>query len=261
MSLSNKKNVPNTPKTMINSITLSALRNAEFLQFSKDALSIVQLNDPAALSVAAPYATFKAVTDTIEDLFKTDRGNPITADLEALDLRRDNALTGITLFVQSQVYHFAPTTNAAANILTNHLAVFGVGIAKENYQSETAIITSITNDLATKPELVGAVAALGIASWVTELDTANAAFNAQYLARTQQLATVSPDTIKAKRLEAANAWYKLRAKLEAYYEINEGAQPFAKATNELNALIDQYNTLINGRKGSDKIDDTTNTVK
>lgn len=236
---------------MINSITLNNLRNAEFLQFSKDALNIIQRNDPAALSIATWYNAFKAVTEKIEDLFKTDTSNPITDDLQTTDVRRDNALNGITATVQGYTYHFAPATSAAAKTLADHLALFGSGIARENYQSETAIINSIITDWKNKPELMAAIAVLGLDSWVTELDTANKTFSTQYLDRTQQLGAASPDTIKAKRLEAADAWYKLRNKLDAYYEVNEGAQPFAKTENELNALIDQYNTLMNSRKGGD----------
>lgn len=235
---------------MINAINLPALRNAEFLQFSKDALSIIQLNNPTALNVTPWFTAFKSVTHDIEALFKTDRSNPITEELQTIDQRRDDAITGITAVVQGYASHFAPATAAAAKTLTDHLAVFGVGIARENYQSETAIINSIITDWNTKSELVAAIAVLGLGSWATELDTANKAFNTQYLARTQQLGAISPDTIKAKRAEATNAWYKLRDKLSAFYEIQDGAEPFAKTVNELNALLDQYNSLIKGRKGA-----------
>ena len=236
---------------MIASINFPALRNAEFLQFSKDALSIVQRADPAALSVTTWYAAFKTVTDAIESLFKTDQGNPITDELQAIDVRRDNAINGITAVADGYSYHFAPTTAAAAKTLTDNLSVFGTGIARENLQSETAVINSIINDWKTKPELIAAIAVLGLDSWVSELDTANNLFSTRYLDRKQQLGAVSPDTIKAKRLEAAAAWYKLRDKLNAFYEINEGAEPWAKTVNSLNALIEQYNALINGRKGND----------
>ncbi len=243
----------------ISSIDLPKLRNAEFLQFSKDALAIIQLNDPAALSVTTWYNRFKTVTDAIESLFKTDQSNPITDELQTIDVRRDNAINGISAVAEGFSYHFAPATAAAAKTLTDHLSIFGAGIARENLQSETAILTSIVTDCKTKPELIAAIAVLGLDSWVTELEIANASFASRYLARTQQLGAVSPDTIKAKRQEAAAAWYKLRDKLDAYYEINEGAEPFAKATNSLNALIAQYNTLINSRKGGDTA--TTETPK
>lgn len=237
---------------MINSITLAALRNAEFLQFSNDALSIVQRNDPAALSVTTWYNAFKTVTTEIDALFKTDQSSAITETLQELDVRRDNAINGILFTVQGYTYHFAPTTAAAAKILEHHLSVFGAGIARTNLQSETAILNSIVTDLKNKPELIGAIAALGMDSWVTELDTANKTFSTKYLDRTQEMGAVSPDTIKAKRLEGAAAWYKLRDKLNAYYEINEGAEPWAKTINDLNALTEQYNALINNRKGGDE---------
>ena len=233
----------------INSLDLPKLRNAEFLQYSNDAIGIIQRGDPATLNVATSYNAFKAVTAEIESLFKTDLSSPITASLQELDARRDDAISGIILTVQGYTYHFAPTTAAAAKTLDHHLSIFGGGIARSNLQSETATINSIVADLRGKPELVAAVAVLGLDSWITELDTANQTFSAKYLDRTQEMGAASPDTIRAKRLEAAAAWYKLRDKLDAYYEINEGAEPWATTMNSLNALINQYNTLIASRKG------------
>ena len=232
---------------MIESIKLITLRNAEFLQFSKDVLSIISLNDPAALNVASQYADFKADTEVIENLFKTDRSNPITTELEALDARRDNALNGIAGYAQSLTYHFDPAMNAAAKTLSDHLAVFGSGITRENYQSETASINGILNDWAAQPGLQAAITSLQLGSWVVELDTANKSFNTQYIARTQQLAATPADTIKAKRLEAAGSYYSLRDRINAYFVIKEGAEPFNKTTNEINALVAQYNQLVAGR--------------
>jgi len=234
---------------MINAIDLRNLRNSEFLQFSNDFLGLVLLNDPRALKVQPQYDNLKAAANTIEALFKADRGSLMTDELVALDLRRDTAITGITGYVQSLTYHFKEDIRTQASALAANLANYDAGVAKQNYQSETAIINSILTDWTEKPALKAAVAALNIADWQAELADANTAFNAKYLARTQEMGAASPDTIKEKRQETTLAYYTLRDFINSYYTLNEGAEPYHKTVNELNALISQYNNLLAGRKG------------
>ena len=233
----------------IYSIDLAKLRNSEFLQFSNDFLGLVQLNDPKALKVQPQFDNFKADTLAIDALFKADRGSLVTDELVALDERRDRAITGITAYVQSLTYHFKEDTRNHATALAANLANYDAGVAKQNYQSETAIINSILTDWNEKPALKAAITALAIADWQAELTEANNSFNSKYLARTQELGAISPDTIKQKRLDAAKSYYTLRDFINSYFTLNSGAEPYAKTVNELNALISQYNTLLAGRKG------------
>ncbi len=234
---------------MIISINLSNLRNPEFLQFSNDFLGIVQLNNPKALNVQAEFDDFTSATNIIDTLFKADRGSLITDEIEAMDLRRDTAITGISGYVQSLTYHFNPVTRQHAVALAGNLANYDASVAKQNYQAETAIIKSILTDWVEKPALEAAIQALNIADWQAELADANTVFNSKYLARTQELGALSPDTIKEKRQEAATAYYTLRDFISSHYILAKGAEPYKKAVNELNALITQYNNLLAGRKG------------
>jgi hypothetical protein len=236
---------------MTKAITLQNLRNPDFLQFLKDLSAIILANDPAALKVTDQYNAVQLVRKTLEQLFMPERSSAITEDIIALDLRRDNAINGIIGLAQSYTYHFDGNTRTAASMLSNYFGTYGAGIARENYTSETAILTNIVTDLHNKPNLSAAIATLQLLDWVTELDTANQAFNQKYLQRTQELAAASADTMRAKRSEAANAYYDLRNNLDAYFTITKGAGPFATAINEVNALIDQYNKLITGRSGGD----------
>lgn len=231
----------------INSIDLSRFRNTELLQFNHDALSIVLANDPAALKVTDQYNALQTVNETLKTLFITDRGNAITEEIIALDLRRDNAINGMMAYAQSSTYHFDATTNQAATVLNNYFGTYGSGLARQNYASETASLSNILSDLTNKPNLSAAAATLLLGDWLLELGTANTIFNQKYLARTTAYGAESLETMKAKRLEAANTFYDLRNNIDAYFTINKGAEPFAKATNELNALIAQYNVLLAGR--------------
>jgi len=61
------------------------------------------------------------------------------------------------------------------------------------------------------------------------------------------LGAANPSTILEKRLASVQLYYALRDRLAAHHNINDGANPWGKTVNELNALIDQYNVLLAGR--------------
>ena len=231
----------------ISGIELNKLRNAEFLQFSKDVMGIVTLNNIGALDVAVQFAAFQNITNEIEAIFATDQGSDTTPLLESLDKRRDNAISGITLMSNAMVYHFDPAIIAAATALSDNLKLYGGGIARQNYMAETASITNIIADWDTKPNLIAAINTLGLAGWKAELNTANQLFNTAYLARTQEIGAANPNTIKDKRLESANLYYALRDRIGAFYTINNAGNPWGKTVNEINVLIEQYNVLLANR--------------
>ena len=231
-------------------IDLIKLRNAEFLQFSKDVMGIVTLNNIGALDVALQFAAFQNTTNVIENLFATDQGSDTTPLIQTLDNRRDNAIQGIISLANAMTFHFDPNINAAAVAISEHVKLYGngqTGISKQNYMAETASITNIIADWDTKPNLTAAINTLGLAAWKAELNTANQLFNTAYLARTQEIGAANPDTIKEKRLESTNLYYALRDRIGAFYTINNGANPWGKAVNEINALIEQYNVMLANR--------------
>lgn len=228
---------------MIEAITLQNLRNAEFIQFSKDFTALVNTNDPTLLSVQPQYDSLMGKITELESLFKNATSNPITAEIEALDLNRDQAINGIIAMIEAYSYHYDTILFGAAMVLRTNLKLYGAGIAKENYHSETAIINNLIADWENKPELAGAISTLKLGDWVSRLKSFNQDFNQQYLARTKDFATVSPENLKGKRTEAMTAYYDLRKFLEAFSTIrNEPA--YDKTFNELNILIAQYNLLL-----------------
>jgi Family of unknown function (DUF6261) len=232
---------------MLDSIDLRGLRNSEFVQFGTDVSSIVKLNDPQALGVLGQYSAFLSANAAVEALFNKEQASAATDELVALDHQRDNLINGINALVLGYTYSADEAQKKNALLLQANISSYGAGIAKENYQSETAIITNLLDDWTTKPELAAAIVALNLTGWQTQLAAANAAFNAKYLARTQEMGSAPPDSLKEKRALATNDYYKLRDFINSYFTINNGAAPFAKVTNELNALIAQYNNLVAGR--------------
>ena len=235
---------------MIDAIHLAILRNAEYLQFVKDLITIVDKNDPEALKVVAENNALKTKISELEALFKTQLSNPITKELEVLDGRRDKCINGILNVVNGYTYHFKESISQAAYALSDNLKLYGVGIAEQNYQSETTILTNIINDWETKSELVAAVNLLQLADWKNELKTVNLEFSSKYIDRTQEYGTASPENIKSKREQTNAVYYELRDRIGAYGIIEKSNPNFTKVINELNALIAQYNSLLKNRSSN-----------
>jgi len=231
---------------MINAIDLAKLRNSEFLQFGTVFSNFVVANDPVALNIEPQHLAFKLKLDEATGLFKLERSSPITEELGLSDERRDKAINGITGVIEGYCNHFVPATSQAARLLLTNLNLYGTGIARLNTQAESTTINAIVKDWETKPELTDALVKLGLTEWAAELKTANQLFDQKYFERTEEYAAANPDTLKSKREETMSAYYELRKFIDANFILHPSAT-YEKLINELNALIDQYITLINSR--------------
>lgn len=129
------------------------------------------------------------------------------------------------------------------------MALYGSGIARLNYQAETATLNNLIRDWEGKPELITAISEFNLGEWMAELKTANEEFNTKYLSRTQEYGDASPETIKLKREEVNVAYYALRDRIDALHLLVETPpSPYVTIINQLNALTDQYNALLVNRK-------------
>jgi hypothetical protein len=234
---------------MISAINISVLKNAVYIQFCKDFASLVEANNPTELSIKPQYDAFFGKIIELETLFKKSNASVVTSEIEALDYRRDQAINGLMSIINAFTYHFQPPIASAALVLQNNLKLYGVGIARENYQSETAILNNIINDWENKTDLATALKSLNLGAWKDELKAANQLFNEKYLVRTQEYGAASPETLKAKREETNGVYYELRKFLDAFSVI-QPTPVYNKTINELNALIEQYNALLVTRKST-----------
>ena len=81
-----------------------------------------------------------------------------------------------------------------------------------------------------------------------ELKAANTAFDEKYLDRTQDYGNATPENLKSKREETNAVYFNLRNLIDAFHLIAETTpSPYTTVINQLNALIDQYNSLLNNR--------------
>jgi hypothetical protein len=234
---------------MITSIFLQNLRNGEFLQLLRDILSIILKNDPDNLQIRKAYDFLLNLIDESEKLFKISTSSPITQQMMDLDLRRNNAITGISILINGFGYSINPVLIENAKILSDHLNRFGIGIARDNLQSKTTTIRNIVNDYNTKEDLQQSLTVLYLDEWKIEMETSNNAYSVAYVARAEEIGLASPEKLNARRTALNSAYYSLRDKIDAHFTLTEGSEPYASLTQTINAVITQYNRLLNGRGG------------
>ncbi|MCA6069007.1 DUF6261 family protein [Chryseobacterium sp. RG1] len=235
----------------MNTIELKLLRNAEYLQYVKDFEGIINLNNPATLQIDTKLAAFSAKITELESLYKKAMASEITQELIALDERRDNAVNGMYYFLMAQTYHYEESRCTRAQLLLDNMALYGSGIARLNYQAETAVLSNLIRDWENKPELGTVITDFDLSGWLAELKEANDLFNGKYLSRTQEYGDANPETIKLKREEANAAYYALRDRIDALHLLVEvPPSPYATVINQLNALTAQYNVLLVNRQNT-----------
>jgi hypothetical protein len=143
-----------------------------------------------------------------------------------------------------------PDKRAAADLLNASLTKYGTRIAHQDYQAESATLTNLLSDWSTHPELMKAAALIGAEEWVTALHQANENFKHMYARHAQETdADHSRDSVKDKRAETNEAWYKLRDRLDSFFTIHGGEAPWSTSIAHINALIDRYNLAHNTRVG------------
>jgi hypothetical protein len=233
---------------MIQTIFLRSLRNSEFIRFNKDVLSICKNNNPVALGIAAQVTALQTATTPLDDLFVKERGNLITPELETLDARRDDALTGIRMYAEAQTHHFNPVVATAGQQILAGMDKYGRNLPRLNYIAETEVIVSLADDFSNDPELSSAIATLNLHDWAKELSTANTLFNTRYLARNTDYAAQPGGNLQEQRDATAETYRMLADHIIAHATLTPSVA-YSKLIKEINTLIDQYNQLLSNRGG------------
>ena len=232
----------------LNSPHFNSYRNGEFLQFISDTHSMV--NDAnqqgEGLQLDTPLTALGEKLNTLNGVYKQERGSDVTPLLVQHDDERDRYLAGISLMLQALLNHFDDATRQAAQRLLNHLKSYGSKIYYKSYQEESAIITDLISEWETNPDRAADVATVGLGDWLNHLKTVNTDFKALYTSRAGE-AVNAPDTnMEDARIEATAAYRTLASHIEAYAVINQ-ALPYDDLIQSINSLITSYNATVDKR--------------
>ncbi len=232
---------------MIHSIHLASLRNAEYLQFITDIVTLIQKHDPATLLIQLSFQELQAKQQELSTLFKKQQSSELTEEIELLDKERDQALKGIFAIIKGYVHHYDAKVQSASEVLQEHLKHYGNQIIRQSYQAETATVHNIISGWEENETLSQALASLNLTTWKDHLKEKNTQFSQKYIDRTQEYGQASPENIKTKRNETNAVYYQLKKIAEAHAVITPNAA-YENLFNDLNALITQYNHVLKLRQ-------------
>jgi hypothetical protein len=246
--------------TSVTTAMFGNYRNGEYLQFMKNVIAIYGNYDTNALLLEARIRTLIDATKALDEVFMAATAHELTPELQLLDARRDKALMGIKINLESHTYsEDAETVKSAQMLMANYLT-HGDRIDKLSYQQETAVIDALLNDWNENPILVAALNTLQLTQWVALLSQLNKEFNNTYIARAQT--SVKPGQIDQKRTEMREAYEEIVFDTVSYSRVAADKTQYLAIINGLNGLIADYNQAVTLRLAgrSTDMDDTDTTM-
>jgi hypothetical protein len=217
-------------------------RNGEYLQFMKNVVAIYGNYDTNALLLQARLQRLTDATKALDDVFMATTAHELTPELQALDIRRDKALMGIKLHLNSFTYSEETEIVKSANALMTNYLSHGDRIDRLSYQQATAVIDALLTDWRENLMLSASVNKLSINAWVSLLTQLNKEFNDMYITRAKT--SVKSGRVDQKRLEMRSAYEEITYDTMAFARVAADKISYNAIIDELNGLISNYNTSV-----------------
>ncbi len=225
---------------MITSAKIQHYRNASFLSFLSNVVSICNKFDTEALKIKPVVTTLATGVHSLELVFSASRKSNNTQTLTALDARRDIATFSVQSIAEVYTKHFDKDYQEAAKTIVGIFAKYGKRIDKQTYREQTSTTQSLLHDFENSTLVMAALSKLHLSDWVQELKQANEEFNQVFLQRNQELAEQPEQSFSTLRVASTEHYHKLIEILKAFDVINPNGE-YERLLKELNELILKYN--------------------
>lgn len=232
---------------MFTPTNLKMLRKEEMVELLRSTVDICDQNDTNALHITNQVDALRSIVDQLDDALVYKREEEFTKKLKLLDRERDEAITGLRHGFLMNTYHSHPETKKAAQKLLDRVDSYGNRITRMNYESESAVLHNLVNDLETEPDLQLALQLVGLQDWVNRLKVANKKFRKLYSRRIAEESKQDKTSFTATRPEAITVYMNLINRINAYIELDE-TKRYQPLKNEINTLIERYKQIITNRK-------------
>ena len=218
----------------IKSFGMSAMTIGSCSDFHTQVNKLITAATPAVLHVAEKAAAYSDSTALLASIVNRQRSFITTASLAEIDRTRDNAAGVISNVTSAYLTSPVAEKREAAMLLSPQLSAYR-GIRNHEYTKQTAETRGMLAVL-DDTENAAAVATLGLTEEVEALREANAAFEAKFLEKTEEMsARMAQSDVKSEDAVAeANALYQDIVQTVNAYAI---VQP-----------SDEINTFIASRK-------------
>ena len=174
----------------VNSFALSKLNNAEFVGYCVNLSNLIERAEASKLGLEAELVSqFTAVKQKLIDQVYSTAGSQFTAEMKAADIKRDKIYKRIQLKIQiiceaeegSQMLQFKDRLEASI------LSKYNYAVMTMAQQAESAVLQGFIHDMRaffTEDDLDD----MGLATDLTNLESANQEFIAAYANRTDERA-------------------------------------------------------------------------
>lgn len=229
----------------IKNVHLNNFRNNEHVQFQTRFKSLVERLSAMILRIDVLFNIYLLLYINEIEAFDVIRKSDFVQLSEDADHLRDNTFRGMCNVLESAHKHFRSEVREAATRLQVVFDYYG-DLANEAREGETADINKFIADLNGK--YAADVAIVGLTEWASELKINNDAFDQLKQNKTTEASVRTQLKMKQERAKVDAAYSNITAQINALILV-EGEANYAVITNELNALVDEYNTIIAKRKG------------
>jgi hypothetical protein len=239
---------------MLKSPLFQKYDNTRFYGFFTDLLKLLdRINDEGLKTHLQPL---RDTTKALDAGYKLDRDNLLTIAVKETDKKRDRALSGIYKTIEAQSFHYEDARVAAAALIERNLKKYG-NVTRIAYPEESAAVNSMLADWEAA-ELKTAFEILNLTDWVNYLQTTQKEFDEIYLDRVQSEAAQTAIPISKLRPDATKVFQNFAMLLTVFAQITPAT--YLPIVEQVNELIQKYNTIAVTTKGSNTEDTETSEV-
>ena len=198
---------------------------------------------PAALHITEKATAYSAASELLASIVNRERAFVATATLAEADDVRDRASGVIGQVVNAYLTSPVAEKKAVATLLDAKMSPYR-GIRKHEYTKQTAETRGMLAMLDAEAE---AVAALGLTEEVEAVREANAAFDTEFLKKTEEMSSrmTQSDVKSEDAVNEANALYQdIVQTVNAYIVQTVNAYAIVQPSDEINTFIASVNGLV-----------------
>ncbi|MDL2212630.1 DUF6261 family protein [Bacteroides sp. OttesenSCG-928-N06] len=222
---------------------LNNARNAEHFQFHSDVLNVFTQSVAETHQIKSLRDTYLSLFQQEDTAFVQNQAYEATKEIEAKDRVRDELFIYVKQTIDSNLYCPVANKKQAAEKLAFGLKAYRSANTKA-FAENTAQITNFVGDMQSA-DYATHITTLGLTDAISQLKTANEAFNAVYTGRSgEKLTRASSDNMKTIRPKVDDAYRAVISALNALYQVNELVTRSAATSESLGKVIDGVNALV-----------------
>ena len=242
-------------KREINKVQIRNLRISEFIQFLRDILTLIIKNKTKTIDFGERFSTLAAFLKLLDTLYGKPKDEKLVKLVAALDVSRTSDIIGIKNAVEAFENCRIQKKKESAAYLLEILENYPSNFSSQSRITKSTILVNIGDDFNTKPARE-ALKDLSLLDWFKLMVQTNEEFMEREGIKVEN---------KAAKQHTDQSITKIRPKIEEAYKLmcnriesmNEMSNDniMDKTINEMNVVIDRFNTLIKNRGTNDKNND------